>query len=238
MTLDLNRFGLPAEAAADLPALQSRVAVSQGRAGVSMHYSGHDAHGLGFRFFVHEVYNKIKSEATKSRANPAGIEIFDPVECREIFVDRMTRAIEIVTNKTKQRFPDEYARFVEQREAPGTPLDKWGIMPSNEYMTLLKDGIFTVEQFALQSSDKVQGRYPPAFYDYFIRAQQFVAAKTGHVEVKEMADNMAKLQRDYAQLQEQMAALMSAQPKAKGKSKGKSKAKPKGRIITEEDFNQ
>ena len=224
MNIDFTKFGLPADA--DLQELQNRVARSNGN-GVSL-YSGHDKFGLAYRFFIYDNYNPVKSKA-------AGIELFDQIEMMEVFVDKKTRLHVMVDNQIRQTYPDEYARFIQNREAPGTPLDKWGVMPSNEIATLVKDGIFTVEQFALQPADKVQGRYPPSFFEHFERAQQFVAAKSGKVEAEKMAEKMIELQRAYADLEAKLQSIVSADaaPKKRGR-----KPKAEKKIVTDEDFEQ
>lgn len=230
---------LPPDAAADLAKFQSR---SVGN-GVERHdYSGHDAKGLAFRFFIFDSYNKIKSEATKTSLNPSGIEIYDPIEMREVFIDKKTRLHEMVTDRMRYRFPDEYRRFKDGLEAPGTPLTKWGVMPSNEIQTLVRDGIFSVEQLAMQPADKVQHRYPHQFFGYFTRAQQFVAAKSGKYEVEKNVEALVELQKNYALLQSQMASLMEQNSTLMtSKSPTKKKVAPKKSakvVLTDEDFEQ
>lgn len=234
MSVDLNKFvrstdgvtkrlGIPLPAMAeDIPELQARVnkGVSRGN-GVNMHYSGHDNYGLAFRFFIHNEKNEAASKLAKC-------ELFDQVFCREVFVDKKTKVVQRVTQKIKDTWPDEWAAFEERKEAPGTPLDRWNHMPSNEILTLIKDGIYTVEQFAHQPSDKIK-KYPPKFREHFEAAQQFVAAKSGLPAAKEMADKFIALERDYLQLQEQVAFL-TAQSKQKGgvKKPGAKKSKAPG----------
>ena len=176
----------------------------------------------------------MKSEATKTPLNPSGIEIFDQVEMREVFVDKKTRLHELVTDKIRHRYPEEYRRFTEGKEAPGTPLDKWGVIPSNEIQTLVKDGVFSVEQLALLDADKVQHRYPRQFFDYFTRAQQFVAAKSGRFEVEKNAEALVELQKNYALLQQQLASLMEERDDLLTKKKG---GRPK-KIVTAEEAHQ
>lgn len=228
MSLDLTAYGLPE--GADIAALQARVATPLGN-GVS-NYSGHDQFGLAFRFFIFDNYNPLKSKAAKC-------ELFDQVEMIEIFVDKKTRLHKMVTDKIRYRYPEEYKRFKEGREAPGTPLDKWGVIPSNEIQTLIKDGIFTVEQFAMQSADKVQGRYPPVFFEHFERAQQFIASKTGNVQVEKVANELIELQRGYAALQAQLAEMAAEREEilaSKAKVAPKKKPAVKKSIVTDKDF--
>ena len=230
--LDLSRFGLPIDA--DMGELQARVARSNGN-GVAT-YSGHDQYGLAFRFFIFDKYNKVKSQL-------AGVELYDPIEMIEIFIDRKTRLHQKVTDKIRYRHEEEYQRFKEGREAPGTPLDKWGVIPSHEIATLVKAGIFSVEQLALQSADRIQGKFPAVFFEHFQRAQQFVAAKTGRVEAEKMADKMLELQRGYAEMMAKMSKLEEErdlllqsgnQPAVKRGRKPKADKK----IITDADFEQ
>ena len=240
---NLAGFGLPADAMPDLLAMHQK---NLGN-GVSRLYSGHDSHGLAFRFFTFDKYNKVKSEAA------GGVALYDPIPMREVFIDKKTRLHEKVTERMKEQYREEWTRYEAQMEAPGTPLTKWGEMPSNEIATLVKDGIFTVEQFALQNSDKVQARYPKRFFDHFTKAQQFVARKSGLVEVEKNAAAMVELQRQYAQMEARLIQmegerndLLSARPAAEKparKKRGPNKKKPSklvtvsgDRLVTDEDF--
>ena len=202
MTLPLHL--LPPQAQADFEKIKSSSLSSNG---VDRHYSGHDGHGLAFRFFIYDRYNKMKSEATKTPINPSGIEMFDQVEMREVFVDKKTRLHELVTDRIRQMFPEEYRRFKDGLDAPGLPLSKWGVIPSNEVATLNKMNIFTVEQLAVQSADKIQSTLPRNFFEHFTRAQQHIAAKTGNVEVEKQAEALVEMQKAYAKLEQRLISL-------------------------------
>jgi hypothetical protein len=201
MTIPLHL--LPQQAQADFEKIKSSALSSNG---VERHYSGHDGYGLGFRFFIFDRYNKLKSDETKSPANPSGVEIFDRVEMREVFVDKKTRLHEIVTDRIRAQYPEEYRRFKEGLDAPGLPLAKWGVIPSNEVATFAKAGIFTVEQLAAQNSDKIAA-FPKQFFDYFTRAQQHVAAKSGNFEIEKQAEKLVDMQKAYAQLEQRLLSL-------------------------------
>jgi hypothetical protein len=207
-------IGLPSQAIQDLTAFQPRI-IGDGVA----RYSGHDGYGLAIRFFIFPKYNKAKSKA-------AGCELFDPIEMLETFIDRKTRCAEMVTDKIRHKFPDEYKRFQEGREAPGTPLDRWGVIPSHEVLTFAKDGIFTVEQLAIQDTDRIRHRYPASFFEYFTRAQQAMAAKSGLVEVEKNAAAMVELQRAYAALEAKVILLQRENSAPKGKKAAKVVAAP------------
>lgn len=202
MTIPLHL--LPPQAQADFEKIKSSPLSSNG---VERHYSGHDGHGLAFRFFVFDRYNKMKSEATKTPSNPSGVEIFDPVEMQEVFVDKKTRLHKIVNDRIRSRYPEEYRRFKDGLEAPGLSLAKWGVIPSHEVATLNKAGIFTVEQLAIQNADKIQSNFPRGFFEYFTRAQQHIAAKTGNAEVEKQAEALVEMQKAYAQLERRLLSL-------------------------------
>lgn len=236
---------LPVDAQVDFAKMQSKALNGNG---VDRHYSGHDNAGLAFRFFVFDEYNQLKSEATKTPSNPYGVQIHDPLEMIEIFIDKKTRCHEKVTDQVRWQYPEEYRRFKDGLEAPGTPLSKWGVVPSHEVATLAKAGIFTVEQLALQNADKIQNAFPKVFFDHFVRAQQFVAAKSGNVHLEETADKLVELQRNYAKM-EQRLILMEAErdsilagsqarevSKKKVRAKKASKKSPVKLIPKEEDF--
>jgi hypothetical protein len=202
MTLPLHL--LPPQAQADFEKVKTSALSNNG---VERHYSGHDGYGLGFRFFIFDRYNKMKSEATKTTGNPSGIEIFDQIEMQEVFVDKKTRLHKIVNDRIRNKFPEEYRRFKDGLDAPGLSLSKWGVIPSNEVATLNKAGIFTVEQLAVQNADKIQSNFPRVFFEHFTRAQQHVAAKSGNVEVQKQAEAMVEMQKAYAQLEQRLISL-------------------------------
>lgn len=195
---------LPPQAQADFEKIKTSALSNNG---VERHYSGHDGYGLGFRFFIYDRYNKMKSEATKTPANPSGIEIFDQIEMQEVFVDKKTRLHKIVNDRIRNKYPEEYRRFKDGLDAPGLSLSKWGVIPSNEVATLNKAGIFTVEQLAVQNADKIQSNFPRQFFEHFTRAQQHVAAKSGNVEVQKQAEALVEMQKAYAQLEQRLISL-------------------------------
>lgn len=212
---NVKRMGIPMPAMAeDLPELQARVnkGVSRGN-GVNIHYSGHDDYGLAFRFFIHDEKNDAASKLAKC-------EMFDQIECREVFVDKKTKVVQRITQKIKDKWPEEYEAFQNRREAPGTPLDKWGVMKSNEILTLVNLGIYTVEQFSMQPGDKIK-KLPQNFRDHFESAQQFVARKSGLPAAKEMADKFLALEKAYQKQQEEIAFLTAQAKQKTGKPKAK-----------------
>lgn len=236
MTLPIHL--LPPDAQEDFAKLSTKAVDSFGA--VNRHYSGHTDKGLAFRFFINDKYNKQKSEATKTPLNPYGVEIFDQVEMIEIFVDRKTRLHLKVDDKIKYKYAEEYKRFRDGQEAPGTSLAKWGVVPSNEVATFAKAGIFSVEQLALKSADMIQGKFPKQFFEHFVRAQQFVAAKSGRVEVEKQAEAMVELQKNYARLetelrrmQQEREIILDTAPTLK-----KGRGRPKKIIESTEDFNE
>lgn len=222
----LDGFILPGNAAADIA--QKMRAVDMGD-GVSM-MSGHDG-AMSYRFFVHPEYNSVKSEEL-------GYEVFDEIEMIEWLADRGTKPTEQVRflppallsfNREGQavrgKYLDSYLRFKEGKNAPGMPLNKWGVLSDGEVATLGAAGIFSVEQYAAMPKDRIAGRYPDNFVDAHSRAVQYVNGKLVREANQETATKLEALEgansellAKYNELMEkfvQMQTVKTEEPKAK-----------------------
>lgn len=208
---------LPPDAVKDFEKMQTK---SLGN-GVDRIYSGHDQFGLAFRFFIFDEYNALTSKL-------ANMEMFDRTEMKETFVDKKTRLHEKVTNAMRVKHPEEYRRFKEGLDAPGTPLRQWGVIPSNECRTLEAAGIFTVEQLSLKNADYVQSAFPAAYFEYFTRAQQHVARMSGVAQVEQNTELLVQLQKELALMKHEHSLLRDENQKlaaivVTGKEPAKSK---------------
>lgn len=225
----LDQFPIPEEAAKDLA--RQNLNFQNLSDGVTK-ISGHDK-GVGFRFFIHDEKNELKSEI-------GGYDHFDEIEMIEWFPDGFNTPNERVKYLPKEMlnfnrqgeavggaYLEAYKRFREGKTAIGTPLSKWGILSSGHVASLASIGVHTVEQLAVQPRGKFEGIYPKEICESVIQATQFVNAKEGKYEadklVNELADmKKADVKKDeaIAELQAQVKALINA-----GNKPGKKKSK-------------
>jgi len=222
----LDQFALPDVAVKALKAQNIREDVLED--GVSRFVSGHDK-GLAYRFFVHTVYNPSKSKA-------AHYEVYDEIEMVEwLGVDRYSKPSERIrllppellsideqTGEVSGRFADSYERFKKGLAAPGTSLSKWGVLSDGEIATLAHNGIFSVEQLASQSRDKIKSKFPADYVEYLDRAIQFVNGKENRYAADAQAKEIMELAERNAKLEQRLADLEAAAPK-KGKPGRKKK---------------
>lgn len=231
----LDQFPIPEEAAKQLAT--QNLNFQKLDDGVTK-ISGHDK-GVGFRFFIEDVKNELKSEI-------GGYDHFDEIEMIEWYPDgfntpnervkylpRKMLAVDRQGNIIGGEFFEAYKRFKEGKTAIGTPLDKWGVLSSGHVKTLATIGIHTVEQLSTQPRGKFEGVYPQEICDSVLKATQFVNAKEGKYESDKLVNEMADMKREasnkddaIALLQEQVKSLMGLS-KVKGKPGRKAKTETK-----------
>lgn len=202
--MDLSNYKLPKDAN---PPQLSAYQLDNGVA----RYSGHKK-GLGFRFFVHKQYNPLKSKLLNR-------EIYEEKEMIEYFIDKKTKGHFLVDDAIKREHYEAYDRFKRGLEAAGTPLNQWDALNYEEVVTLAKEGIFSVEQFATLPRSRVEGRFIPSIVEAFDRAIRFVATKHERVdldkyaeEMKRMTEENNKTKLEMEALREQMKALLTMSP--------------------------
>jgi hypothetical protein len=190
--------------------------------GVSRLMTGHDG-AMAYRFFIHAEHNKIKSEA-------AGYEVFDEYEMIEWLADRGHKPTEQVRflpaellsfNRDGEavggKYLESYRRFKEGKATPGTSLAKWGILSDGEVASLSAAGIYTVEQYAAQTKDKIEGRYPQTFVDAYNRAKQYVNSRQMVLEKEETASKLQELEAANKELLERLAKLEQSSKRSRKK---------------------
>lgn len=221
----LDQFALPDGAAEALKKQDLRnVAIEPG---VSL-MSGHD-HGVPFRFFTFQDFDKLKSDK-------CGWEQFNEEIMIQWFNDRYTKPTErvrllvkeaphllsfnAITGKTRGQYAEAYDRFKAGIQAEGTPLDLWatkyGTLSDSEIATLKANEIYTVEQFGACPEGKIRSKFPAEIVAAFERAILYVAGKDVREqtakqleEVLEVKKENENLKADIAKLQDQMSALMA-----------------------------
>lgn len=198
---DISRFGVES------------VTIGDGVSQIMM--AGHDR-GIAFRFFMHPVYNKFKSDEL-------GYEVFEEEEMIEWTVDRKNRPTEYVKflpqaliqrNRDGEviggRYKDSYLSWKSGKNSPGTALRKWGMLSDAMVASLEAEGLFTVEQFSELDRSRVTSKYPQEFIDAYDRAGQFLAAQQVKASTGEMADRPKKVEEEKAELLERLARLEAA----------------------------
>lgn len=205
MGVNLDNFPLPDVAAQDLRR-QNRHAVSLAD-GVSS-YAGHDS-GVPFRFFIHTEEAKPFLPARSKKYMPQ-LE----VEMIEFMPDRFNRPTERLRHLSPEllefddetgeciggRYATSYKRWKEGLSAPGLPISKWGELSDGWIATLVKNGIFSVEQLAALPRSKVD-QYGPAVVEAFEKALGYVAKKDGLKVSAEHAEHIASLEARIAELE-------------------------------------
>lgn len=111
-------------------------------------------------------------------------------------------------------YADAYVRFQAGLGSQGLPLSRWDKLTMSQIKTLEAEGIFTVQQFAAQPSEKIEARFPPDLRKAFNEAVHFINAETKKADITPYANEVlavrqenAKLLEAVAQLKEQMADL-------------------------------
>jgi len=235
--IDLDNFPLP-EVASE--ALRRRNLQSTSISDGVSRINGHDG-GVAFRFFIHPVYNPIKSKAAK-------YEVFDEHEMIEWLKDRFQHPTEQVRflpeellrfdmqgECTGGMFKEAYDRFKNGQTAPGMPLSRWGVLADGEVASLASMGIFSVEQLAAQPRGKIEGRLPTPFVEAFERAIQYMNGREQRLVAEKQGDEILALQREneekdrkLSELQEQMKELLAGNKTAAPKGK---RGKPANKIL-------
>lgn len=205
---------MPQEAREDISRLGvESVSIGDGVSQIMM--AGHDR-GVAYRFFMHPVYNKTKSDEL-------GYEVFEEKELIEWTIDRKNRPNEYVEflpqallQKNRDgdviggRYKDAYLAWKSGKSAPGTSLRKWGLMSDAMVASLEADGLFTVEQFSELDRSRVTSKYPQEFIDAYDRAGQFLAAQQVKASTGEMAERLKKVEEEKAELLERLSRLEAA----------------------------
>jgi len=182
--------------------------------------AGHDR-GVAYRFFMHPVYNKTKSDEL-------GYEVFEEEEMIEWTIDRKNRPTEYVKflpqallqrNRDGEiiggRYKDAYLAWKSGKSAPGTSLRKWGLLSDAQVASLEADGLFTVEQFSELDRARVTAKYPQEFVEAYERAGQFLAAQQVKASTGEMAERLKKVEEEKVELLARLAKLEAAIEKPK-----------------------
>lgn len=211
--------------------------------------SGHNEHGVGYRFFIHEIYNDTKSKQL-------GYEKYDEIEMIEWLLDKNNKPVERVRLLAQDypgllRLNDEgeaiggqyasaYNRFKEGRDAPGLSLERWGVPSTAQIKTFASLGVFTVEQLAMQDRQKMLTKFggDSEFFRVFERSILHANAQNKEEELGDASNRIVALEQankqmaiENEEIKKQMQALIKGSaekqsvPKAKAKSKAKAKAK-------------
>jgi len=195
MGVNLDNFAFPIDA--DIESLKARQEQRLGD-GVGI-YSGQDR-GVGFKFYVHAEYNKLKSDLS-------GTEQWDKIEMIQFFVDKFSKPAERVNDEHRRKFKKEYDAWKAGLEAPGTALSTWAPCEVHQYKTLAGMGIFSVEQLAETPRGKLEGKVSADYLELHNRAIQYVNGQSGRVMASEYADKLAEQARENAKLRSDLDEL-------------------------------
>ena len=211
--MDINEFlpNMP-QVAQEAFSQNGVTAISLGNGVSRLEMSGHDR-GVSFRFFMHPVYNPATSVEL-------GYEVFDPTEMIEWTIDRKNKPVEMVRflpegllkwNRVGEliggRYKEAYLAWKTGKDAPGTPLRKWGQLSDSEIASLEAESIFTVEQFSEIERGRIVSRFPKNFVEAHERASLFLAAKEVRAKDGELVERLRKVEEEKAALEARLAAL-------------------------------
>lgn len=195
----LNGFVLPDGAREDI--IKSGAQMRNIDEGLGV-MSGHDR-GVAYRFFRHSQKNEAKSKAAKvlindtehmiewnkgKRSKPTEKVRFLPPEL--LFVDEDGEVSGVMA--------ESFRRYLAGISAPGLSLARWGALDDSQVAMLTSSGIFSVEQFAAQPRNKVQGKFPVEIVEKFEEAIQFVNGQAGRFETEALAKQNVELQAQIA----------------------------------------
>lgn len=203
--MDLNtlqHFNIPPEAMVEF----SRRGLSFNEENGVASMSGTDG-GIAYKFIVIQEEHAVQSEILGYKKAKA-------VECVQWFVDRKNRPVERIKelpesllrfNKLGEcvggKYKDAYIRFKQGEATPGLSLKKWSECSDADLFTLEHAGIFSVEQLAENSAERIHELFGGALDDLH-------AAALGHVQASKHSDNSALLA-EMENLKRQLAKLMA-----------------------------
>lgn len=142
------------------------------------------------RFYVEAMHNAFKSDT-------AGHAVYDDVEMVEMIIpgDQRTTVVERVKAAHKERWPNEYRAFKEDREAPleGTPLEAWTYLTPAQVATFKAINLRTVEDIA-GCSDGHLNNLGLGGRDVRERARQFIKTQEGAAPLAELQTKVERLE--------------------------------------------
>lgn len=151
------------------------------------------------RFFIKPMKNNFRSQAE-------GREIWEDKEYVEIIVPGETKNIaeRAVRDEDRDRWPSQYARFKESREAPetGTPLEEWAAVSASMVMELKSHRIRTVEHVAGLSDSQLAKCIPMGGHALRERAQRFIDQASAEQPIAELTQQVETLKAQLQALQE------------------------------------
>jgi len=123
----------------------------------------------------------------------------------------------------KQRFPIQWARYQNSKEADqtiGTPIDEWPLLTQAQRETLKAlnfrtvDGIANASDAQIQAVGMAAGMSPMAFRE---RAKSYLLRASEEASKSHSSEELVKLQEQNAELQRQLQALMADMAEVKAR---------------------
>lgn len=148
-----------------------------------------------------------------AKSREAGRPIYEDREMVEIIIpgDMRAKAVELVNDEHRQRWPKEYRAFKAGEEAPleGTPLKNWPPLTAARVRELAYLEIKTVEHLA-GLNDAVVQRLGMGAYAEREAAKKFLeVARTGTGPLMKMLEAIERLTAENTTLKSQNAALVA-----------------------------
>lgn len=247
----LERFALPVEAVQDLtgkPMRQTRLGD-----GVELQEVARDI--VPHRFIRVQVKNEEKSRLAR-------FPVKEPVILCEWIIDKTSHPTEQVRFLPEDllAFDDwgevigglykaSYERFMQGLAAPGLPLNRWGVLTDSQISSLADYGIFTVEEFAAQPRQRIEGKFPKEYHEAFEEAILYVRGADTRTQNEsllnelaqerqqreELTKTLAEQQKEIERQKEQLALILAAADEKRMKSGKEKGRKDNDRILSESD---
>jgi hypothetical protein len=154
-------------------------------------------------FYTKAVKNNFRSE---NEGKPC----FDNVEYVKILLpgDKNTEVDRPATVDDKERFAQQYARFLQKKEAviEGTPLEHWPVMDPATVEDCKASKIFTVEQVADLSDMQIQ-KLGMGYRELSKKAKAFLEYAKDTALPQKQAAEIERLHADNGELKRQLAEL-------------------------------
>lgn len=238
-----SQFVFPDAALADI-AERGGLKMRTEHRGVAQYEVGDFDKGIAYEFFIHQEKNQMESEQFDMEINndvemirwivqPKKLEpccrVTDLPEqllkFRKVAVGKNADNILVMKHFRDENgnleckgglYKDAYLRWKAGLSAPGLPLSKWDKISSAEVKTLASEGIFSVQQFASISEERIKERFPKIFWERHRDAVHYVNAQNPSVsmaDIKKAAEQLVEEKQKNAKLEallESMSTRLSA----------------------------
>jgi hypothetical protein len=157
----------------------------------------------------------------KAQSEAEGRVIFGQREMVKILVpgDRLTESVQIVNDQHRRRWPQEYAAFKANEEAPlsGIPIEELAGVSKSQIEELKFMKVRTIEDLAGLSDEQLMKVVPMNGRPLREKAQRRVDLEAGNAPMEKLAAENTQLRAMMDEMKSRMEALESAKSEPKSK---------------------